>query len=161
MNSARAVSILLFPMAVAAFVACGTKAAKPIARSLSQGIYTETQAKRGSAIYDVHCVECHAEDLSGDTPYNPSPQLAGRAFLLRWDKKNMDELFTLVRTQMPKDKAGTLKPEEYADVLAFVLQSNRFPAADTELTTDLDVLHQVRFAMAEAPHADGTTNTSQ
>ena len=45
----------------------------------------------------------------------------------------MGDLFLQARTQMPKDKPGSLKSNEYADVVSFVLKANEFPAGQAEL----------------------------
>jgi cytochrome c len=115
------------------------------------GVYTEVQAKRGSTVYSDHCVECHAEDLSGDTPYNPSPALVGGGFLTRWDAKTLADLFDLIRTRMPKRREGQLTPEQYIDVTAFILRSNHFPASTTELPGDVAKLREVRISKEKPP----------
>ena len=117
----------------------------PILKGIWEGIYTDAQAKRGENVYAEHCVQCHAEDLSGDTPYNPSPTLAGKSFQLRWENKTMSDLFALARVQMPKDKPASLKPKEYADVLAFLLKANEFPSGETDLPGDARALTQVKI----------------
>jgi hypothetical protein len=39
---------------------------------------------------------------------------------------------------MPQNAVGLLGAQAYADVLAFILQSNRFPAGSRELGTDVE-----------------------
>ncbi len=107
------------------------------------GVYTQEQAKRGEDLYADHCSECHGEDLSGDTPYNPSPALAGKAFMLRWDNRTVNELFRFMRTNMPKTDPGSLSSDNYIDLVAFILRSNKLPAGDRELTQDTDALKQI------------------
>ena len=46
---------------------------------------------------------------------------------------------------MPADKPGTLKPEQAADVIAFVLQKAAFPAGPTELPADTAALKTIKF----------------
>jgi hypothetical protein len=93
-----------------------------------------------------HCSLCHAEDLSGDSPYNPAPSVAGRGFLLRWDNHTMYDLFTFVRTTMPKEKPSSLSNDVYIDVLAFILQRNKAPADEDELVADPDVLQKITIS---------------
>lgn len=111
------------------------------------GVYSEVQARRGSDVYDEHCSQCHASDLSGDTSYNPSPQLVGRPFMLRWAGKHLDELFTVICMQMPLYEPGTLKPQQCADVMAFIFKRNKFPSAGTDLSTDLEALSSVEITL--------------
>ena len=44
-----------------------------------------------------------------------------------------------------KDGPGSLSPDQYADVLAFMLEKNKFPAGKTELPADLDGLKTIRI----------------
>jgi hypothetical protein len=37
-------------------------------------------------------------------------------------------------TTMPEDNPGSLKPQQYADVVAYFLKLNGYPAGKTELT---------------------------
>jgi mono/diheme cytochrome c family protein len=127
-----------------ALAACGGEAATiSIPADVWGGIYTDAQAKRGEDVYYAHCIECHGQDLSGATSYDPAPALTGKAFQLRWDKKSVADIFTLARTEMPKKKPATLKPTQYADALAFIFKANGFPAGQTEMPADVSVLRRV------------------
>jgi cytochrome c len=123
--------------------AIATAAAR--ATTVWDGVYTEAQARRGGNVYVDHCAECHADDLSGQTAYKPSPALVGSDFRARWDAKTLDVLFELIRTRMPKQREGALDRKDYVEVVAFILQANRFPASSTELPGDVDGLRQVRL----------------
>lgn len=46
---------------------------------------------------------------------------------------------------MPHNRPGTLSPESSADLLAYVLQFNKFPAGATELPHDTGALNQIRY----------------
>ena len=48
-----------------------------------------------------------------------------------------------MRTTMPPDLPGNLKPQEYVDILAFVLKQNAFPAGMEELTSKADALKTI------------------
>ena len=147
-------------------VACVVSAAAFIARigavpsDAWQGVYTKAQAERGVTVYAENCLRCHGENLetgSGGTEYGiPSPPLAGRSFLLRWDGRGVDELLTLMRTTMPKNSSVRLTPQEYADVVAFLLQENGFPAGSTELLTDPSLLSSIRIGLGPAAAAGPT-----
>lgn len=107
------------------------------------GVYSEAQAKAGEEIYMDKCVMCHAEDLSGDTPYNPAPALAGKPFLASWDGRSVSELFDFMSKNMPKDAPGTLEKEDYIKVIAFIFQTNKFPAGKSALTPDTESLKRI------------------
>ena len=59
--------------------------------SISDGIYTLTQAERGAEQYAARCASCHSADLRGN---RNSPSLRGRAFMFIWEGKAVGELFT-------------------------------------------------------------------
>ena len=120
---------------------CGTalRAAQPPATSASSGVYTSDQAKRGQAIYADACSKCHLDDLTGGT----SPPLVGNEFLGGWKGKTVGALFDEVRMTMPFDNPGGLMPAQYADVLAYVLSMNKFPAGDKELAHETAPLEQI------------------
>ena len=46
---------------------------------------------------------------------------------------------------MPSNAPGTLTPEQYADVMAFVLSVNKYPAGQTELPTTSAALKSVKM----------------
>ena len=133
---------LLF-LALAAFVAAQSAGS----RSVWDGVYTAGQARRGEAAYRSACSRCHGDDLSGD---DEAPPLAGRMFVYNWNGTTVGDLFDLIRFSMPADRPGTLSREQSADILAFLLRENRFPAGATELEARTEPLKQIRFE-AERP----------
>jgi mono/diheme cytochrome c family protein len=90
----------------------------------SSGVYTTAQADRGMSIYDGQCASCH--ELS---------RFKGKDFASAWTDKPLTDLHTAVKS-MPMDNPGSLKPEEYADVLAYFLSINGYPAGQAELKGD-------------------------
>ena len=46
---------------------------------------------------------------------------------------------------MPADRPGRVTREQNADILAYVLSVNQFPAGKTELAHDTEALKQVQF----------------
>jgi S-disulfanyl-L-cysteine oxidoreductase SoxD len=106
------------------------------------GIYTEAQAARGQKIYTDSCASCHGDDLSGG---GQTPPLTGKDFNMDWIDLAMSDLFDRTRGTMPADKPGTLKPEQAADVIAYLLQKATFPAGQTELPADAAALKEFKF----------------
>jgi mono/diheme cytochrome c family protein len=90
----------------------------------SSGVYTAAQADRGMSIYDGQCASCH--ELS---------RFKGKDFASAWTDKPLTDLHTAVKS-MPMDNPGSLKPEEYADILAYFLSINGYPAGQVELKGD-------------------------
>jgi len=52
-------------------------------------------------------------------------------------------MFDVISDSMPEDNPGSLKKEEYADVIAYLLQLNKFPAGASELPPDKDALSAI------------------
>ena len=112
-------------------------------RSVSQGVYTEAQQKRGEPFYVRECSTCHGETLKGGEGTRP---LTGPEFLDRWNGLSVGHLFDNIRQTMPPppDRPGKLTPQETVDVIAYMLKVNKFPVgADTELPTDVAALKQI------------------
>jgi mono/diheme cytochrome c family protein len=110
------------------------------AKMVSSGVFSADQAKRGQAVYMTECAKCHLDDLSGG---KDSPPLVGNDFLSGWKGKTVGELFDEVRQTMPFDGPGRLTPEQYADVISFILSSNKFPAGMDELAHEVAPLKQI------------------
>lgn len=107
--------------AVWAAAAAAALSAQAPARSVNDGVYTEAQAERGAKTFDTICTACH------DTG-----RFTGPEFLSAWTGKPLAGLFDAVNT-MPEDNPGSLKAQEYADVLAYFLQLNGYPTGAEEL----------------------------
>jgi S-disulfanyl-L-cysteine oxidoreductase SoxD len=118
------------------------------ARSVWDGVYSSEQAGRGSALYSSRCASCHGTALTGG---ESAPPLAGGEFLSNWYGLTTGDLFDRIRISMPADRPGSLKRDEVADVLAFVLSMNQFPAGKTDLERETETLKQIRIE----PKPDG------
>lgn len=111
------------------------------------GIYTEAQAKRGEeASKRSWCTSCHGGDLTGAE----APALVGDEFLSNWNMETVGFLYERIRTTMPADKPGSLSPQDASDIVARVLQLNKFPAGPNELPSDIDLLSKIAIG-AEPP----------
>ena len=75
-----------------------------------------------------------------------APAVAGDAFLQKWGGRNAWELFSVMTSTMPIGGAKTLSPQEYADVLAYLLELSRLPAGSQELTSAREQLEPIAFA---------------
>lgn len=109
-------------------------------RTVLDGVYTEEQAVRGETVYQDQCTFCHLDDLLGDAFSTP---LVDEAFTLRWDGGSVGDLMTVIQVTMPADQPATLGYEAVADVTAFILKMNDYPAGDQELAADPDALEAV------------------
>ncbi len=127
---------------LAAAVICGLEAQEQASISVWDGVYTNPQATRGQALYHEECARCHGDDLTGE---DEAPPLTGGAFLANWDGLTVGDLFERIRLSMPADQPGKLSRERIADILAYVLSANQFPAGQAELDRRTEVLKLIRF----------------
>jgi len=107
---------------------------KPV--TTSSGVYTAGQASRGEQTYMNICVACH-----------PSGTYTTPVFRAKWNGSPVSELFGLISQTMPKQEPATLTPEEYADVVAYLLKINGAPPGKTELPPEAKALRRIRIAM--------------
>ena len=121
---------------------CAQEPAATESRSVWDGVYTEDQAKRGEALYQKECKGCHGVALAGG---ESSPPLTGGAFLSNWNGLTLGDLFERIRKTMPQNAVGKLNRQQNADVLAFLLSANKFPAGKTELSRQTEFLREIRF----------------
>jgi mono/diheme cytochrome c family protein len=116
-------------------------------------VYTAEQAARGKMEYDAHCAGCHSKDLSGRDGGGEGPQLAGAAFTKKWDFQNLNQLYTEIKTRMPRDQPGTLSDEAYLSLVTYILQANKFPEGEDALTADSALLANILIAQANTAKA--------
>ena len=110
----------------------------------AQGIYTVAQAKRGQVFYQDFCEACHGPALAGDT----AAPLVGPKFEELWVAKTSGDLFEKIRVTMPPDAPGTITRPQIAAIIAYKLSLDRFPAGQTDLTTDIAILRTIPIAPA-------------
>ena len=114
--------------------------------SVWDGVYTPEQAKRGESAYLQACASCHGTGLEGG---DMTPPLVGGAFTSNWNDLTAGDLFERIRTTMPLDAPGRLSRPQTADVIAFILKANGWPAGTGELPADPGALKQVRIEAAK------------
>ena len=78
--------------------------------------YTPAQAAAGQATFAQKCSSCHGASLQGVS----APALTGAS--LGHANLNVSQLRTIVTTQMPLGAPGSLTPQQYASVIAFLLK---------------------------------------
>jgi mono/diheme cytochrome c family protein len=111
--------------------------------SIWDGVYTDTQAARGSAGFAVHCLNCHGADLGGT---GEAPALTGPRFLSDFDGLSLGDVFDRIRTTMPQDNPGSLTRDQVADILAFLLKANALPPGPKDLDRRSEFLKAIRFS---------------
>jgi len=125
--------------ALAVVVVCVSVAA---AASVWDGVYTEAQATRGEEVYYQRCGACHGPSLEGG---DMTPALIGGVFTSTWNDLPLSDLFERIRITMPLDRPSTLSRQQTADVTAFLLKANKWPAGQTELPRELEPLKEIQI----------------
>jgi S-disulfanyl-L-cysteine oxidoreductase SoxD len=100
------------------------------ARTVWDGVYTESQATRGMTGFGQSCAGCHALAPEGKAP------LVGEPFWKSFAQKTVGDLLEFVSANMPNGAPGSLDESTYRDIVALMLKSNGFPAGTTELRRD-------------------------
>jgi mono/diheme cytochrome c family protein len=110
---------------------------KPTGPTTLSGVYTIEEAKAGKEMYAGLCAGCHT-----------AVSHTGPSFRLKWTGAPLSELFTYIKTMMPKNDPGSLADEDYGVLLAYMLQMNQMPAGKTWLSTDTTELAKIRIDTA-------------
>jgi mono/diheme cytochrome c family protein len=121
------VSTIVLGVAASGFGGQGT------AKSIRDGVYTKAQADRGGTAFAARCTACH-----GDPDFGPS-------VIDSRDGTPVAELFAFMSTAMPEDNPGSLRPEEYAEILSYFISSRGLPPGAADLPSDLEALKQIRI----------------
>jgi len=96
-------------------------------KTTDQGVYTAAQAARGGKIHENYCATCHRE------PGGNAPVIAGERFTRSFADATLQNLFTTIKTTMPRNSPGSLTEAEYVDVVAHLLRLNGYPEGMNEL----------------------------
>lgn len=113
------------------------------AQDAKPALYTADQASAGAATYAQTCAACHGSQLEGVA----APALKGGAFgeLANAQSLTAQMLLEVTASTMPQSDPGALKPEEYAGVVAYILQQNGYPGGITPLASGTAGMKETRI----------------
>lgn len=111
-------------------------------RNASDGVYTKAQGDAGRGAYASKCASCHGDALTGG---EMAPALAGGDFMANWNGLTVFDFFDRVRKTMPLGKEGSLNREDTANIAAFILLSNGYPAGQSPLDTKDEILKMIKL----------------
>lgn len=134
-SRAGAARLLLVPVVLAG-CASGSAGATPGAAppATVEAYYTADQAARGQRTFTTICAVCHGRN-----------EFTGPIFRVTWMADPVGAIYDHVSTKMPQNRPGSLSPQEYVDVIAYMLQLNRRPAGERELPVDPELLARMRW----------------
>jgi mono/diheme cytochrome c family protein len=102
-------------------------------KTTNDGVYTAAQAERGKTVFESKCTGCH----------EPS-RFTGETFYEAFDGKAMKEIWDIASGTMPEDNPGSLKPQEYGDILAYFLALNEFKTGEAELQGNASAMAAIK-----------------
>src|SRR5689334_14006641 len=102
-----------------------------LAQQPGAGPHTAQQAAAGQASYQANCAGCHQQNLGGS---GDAPPLRGTQFVTNWGPRTTRELLSFMQLTMPPARPGVMSADEYAGIVAFILQSNGVAAGNQALT---------------------------
>jgi polar amino acid transport system substrate-binding protein len=106
--------------------------------SATPNLYNATQAARGRSVFVETCSGCHDSSEFHDTQ-----------FQFKWGRRTVWDLYDNISLNMPDDDPGSLPPQQYIDVVAYILQLNGFPTGDAELVADQKALAAYTLAASK------------
>ena len=100
------------------------------ADSVWDGIYSNEQADRGEALFVQQCVACHSNQPGGASA---APAVIGGDFKFRWTDAPLRDLYDTIVQTMPLAAPNSLGADEYADITAYILKLNDYPAGSADI----------------------------
>jgi cytochrome c5 len=94
------------------------------------GVYTQSQAKRGEILYNDACASCHGLSMEGG---GMTPAITGGRFFWGYDGLPLEVLYTRIRQTMPPGETELLSRVDTADILAYILRLNDLPSGGREV----------------------------
>jgi mono/diheme cytochrome c family protein len=103
------------------------------ALTIWDGVYTAAQADQGEQLSVASCLDCHE-----------TRRWAG--LVNGWSERPVRELFQFIRTTMPRDNPRSLSRDEYAAIVAYILELGGAAAGATPLPSDDASLDRIQVA---------------
>ena len=123
-----------------------TPAEAPAGPAAADGMYAAAQAEEGQGLYRDSCGECHF-----------TSEFRGNDFFFNWEGTSVGGFLDLIIETMPEDSPGSLAPEQYLAITAYILQLNDYPAGSAPLTREsaAGLTFERPSAPAPSPSAEG------
>ena len=101
--------------------------------------YTAAQATAGKDSYNSNCAVCHGNTMMNGTF---GPPLAGEYFNNSWSGKSVRTFYDRAKS-MPPAAPNSLGNETYANIVAYILQTNGVNAGPAKLPTSGEALEKM------------------
>ena len=90
------------------------------------------QVRRGENAFLASCTGCHA-----------SSEFSANSFRRRWSNRTAADLYELMFATMPEDAPASLSPEQYVDIVAYMLSLNGFDTSGSGTAWNEETLERV------------------
>lgn len=120
------------------------------ARSILDGVFTARQARRGERWFVQICEQCHR-----------TRDFTNAQFHERWAGQSVGDLLQFMQYTMPPENPGALSTDRYADVLAFFLAVNDYPAGEEEIPADAASVMDLRIVAPPTEDAGESPATTE
>jgi mono/diheme cytochrome c family protein len=137
----KPLTLAVLGAATLGLAATWTLTAQTGARTIRDGVFTPAQAERGAQVFGSICTNCHEiAEFTGPG-----------AYLEDVEGKPLWETFDFVSSEMPEDDPGSLRPDEYAAVLAYIFSVYGQPSGEAELAVDRKSLEAITIVRPALP----------
>jgi len=83
--------------------------------SVAAGVFNAQQAARGEQVYAQNCSACHDAE-----------NYAGQSLQAKWGGFTLGDIYNDISVSMPPENPGGLSPEDYASIVAYLLQESGY-----------------------------------
>ena len=120
---AAALTLCLLPALAAPLAGAGPSPQQDGATpTVREGVFSQAQAERGASRFKEACASCHN-----------IAELGGARFRNAWKDQSLGDLFDFLVNAMPQGDPGSLTPDEYTSLIAYILSQSGYPAGSREL----------------------------
>ena len=128
MHRPSAAPVLAALLGVAVGAACGPVSPRPAQPPATLSAPAAELAGQGEQVYAQQCAACHGSTGQGGA----GPPVGGTSAALT-KFRTAAGLYGSVQRAMPQGRPGSLTPDEYFQVLSYLLVENRYVAQDAML----------------------------
>ena len=83
--------------------------------SVSEGVFSNSQAEQGLSAFSRHCSQCHE-----------AGNYAGQALQAKWGGFTLADIYSDISVTMPPSNPGGLSADEYVSIIAYLLRESGY-----------------------------------
>ncbi len=102
--------------------------------------FTAAQVEAGKAAYNSNCAVCHGSTMTNGTFGTP---LAGEYFKSNWGGRPLRAFYDKSQKTMPPAAPASLPADAYANIVAYILETNGFKAGSSSLPAGGEALDKM------------------